>query len=165
MNSLAIHLSKNKVRFLHNFLSEINIKMAPIKKLSLDKYCGNERPPCYIEDTEKTTLSYEVSTTTEIENIESTTFIPDLDVDQDWDFWSVFGVSSMVILGLGLMVYIVYKFELVQKIQECFHSTPRLPEATVTLSLNKPPTVVFTLPPISEESTNPEPEENQIFPA
>ena len=116
--------------------------MAPIKKLSLDKYCGNERPPCYIEDPDTTTFSYE--TTTEIENFESFTVIPDLDVDQDWDFWSVFSVSSMIFIVLGLVTFIAYKFKLVQKIQECINSTPRLPEATVTLSLNKHPTVVFT---------------------
>ena len=137
--------------------------MAPIKKLSLDKYCGNERPPCYIEDLETTSISHE--TTTEIKNFESFTVIPDLDVDQDWDFWSVFGVSSMIFIVLGLVTLIAYKFKLVQKIQECINFTPRLPEATVTLSLNKPPTVVFTVPSISESSTNPENNENQISPA
>ena len=121
--------------------------MAPIKKLSLDKYCGNERPPCYIEET--TTLPYETTEAFYDSSLdtESNTLKPDVEIHPGWNFLSYFGIFSLSAIGLGLLIFVGIKFKWMDKLKRLVNSAPNLPQATVTLAINQPPTVVFSMVP------------------
>ena len=98
--------------------------------------------------------------------MESANRIPDLEISQGWDFWQIFGIFSLFPIGFGLFILVGIKFKWMDKLKRLVNSAPNLPQATVTLAINQPPTVVFSMVPNAAGNGNLEESQNinQISP-
>ena len=132
-----------------------------MKTYVLDKFCDADHPPPCVIDETTTESFYDSSLDTE-----SNTLKPDVEIHPGWNFLSYFGIFSLSAIGLGLLIFVRIKFKWMDKLKRLVNSAPNLPQAIVTLAINQPPTVVFSMVPNAAGNGNLEESQNinQISP-
>ena len=131
-----------------------------MKTYILDRFCDSDHPPpCVIEET--TTEDFSDETTG---MIEATTLIPTLEDDQGINVLSVFGIIFLGIITIGIIAFTAYKLKIHDKIRQWLNSSSTLPQATVTISLDKKPRVAFAMVPTRSENEDLEAQNQEISP-